>query len=194
MDLRFRSYLAELLGTFALVFLGAGTVCATFLKSPPPLLASLPLLDVTGIALAEGFTLAVLLTVLFPLAPGCLNPAITLTLWVCKRLDLRQALALILAQLLGATLAASERARVNCASAASGLTGSAASTGASAAAFALKLSAWIDAMPRTVSFSPDAMAAVSRSLIIGADTAAGSSTPSPARPCRASITAPPRSS
>jgi MIP family channel proteins len=98
MDLRFRTYVAELLGTFALVFVGAGTVCATFLTSLPPL-------DVTAIALAEGFTLAVVLTVTFPVSPGCLNPAITLMLWVFKRLDFRQTLTLIIVQLLGATLA-----------------------------------------------------------------------------------------
>jgi glycerol uptake facilitator-like aquaporin len=66
---------------------------------------TLPALPVTVPALAEGFTLAVVLTVTFYVSTGCLNPAITLMLWVFKRLDNAQAGWLILMQLLGATLA-----------------------------------------------------------------------------------------
>jgi MIP family channel proteins len=98
MDSTLRSYLAELLGTFVLVFVGAGTVCAYYLTTAPPL-------DVTSFALAEGFTLAVLITAVWPLSPGCFNPAITLMLYVFKRLELRRMLTLIVMQLLGAVLA-----------------------------------------------------------------------------------------
>jgi glycerol uptake facilitator-like aquaporin len=98
MDSTLRSYLAELLGTFVLVLVGAGTVCAYYLTTAPPL-------DVTAFALAEGFTLAVLITAVWPLSPGCFNPAITLMLYVFKRLELRRMLTLIAMQLLGAALA-----------------------------------------------------------------------------------------
>jgi aquaporin Z len=98
MDNRLRPYVAELLGTFALVFVGAGTVCASNLTTEPRL-------DVTAIALAEGIALAVLLTAIYPVSTGCFNPALTLMLWVFKRLDGRRTLGLIAVQLVGAVLA-----------------------------------------------------------------------------------------
>jgi MIP family channel proteins len=98
MDSRTRLYITELLGTFALVFVGAGTVCAYHLPNDPR-----P--EVSGIALAEGFALAVLLTVSYHVSGGCLNPAITLMQWVFKRLDGARTLGLIVVQLLGAAAA-----------------------------------------------------------------------------------------
>jgi glycerol uptake facilitator-like aquaporin len=97
MDTKLRMCLAELIGTFILVLVGAGTVCASGLTSPP--------LSVTALALAEGFTYAVILTVTLHVSNGCLNPAITVMLWVFKRLDNARAGLLVLMQLLGATLA-----------------------------------------------------------------------------------------
>jgi aquaporin TIP len=97
MDNKLRAYVAELIGTFLVVLVGAGTVCASGLTSPP--------LSETALALAEGFTLAVVLTATFHVSTGCLNPAITIMLWVFKRIDNAQAGWLILMQLLGGTLA-----------------------------------------------------------------------------------------
>jgi len=97
MDNKLRTYLAELVGTFILVLVGAGTVCASGLTNPP--------LSETALALAEGLTYAVVLTVTFSVSTGCLNPAITVMLWVFRRLDNIQAGWLLLMQLLGATLA-----------------------------------------------------------------------------------------
>jgi glycerol uptake facilitator-like aquaporin len=98
MDQKLRMYLAELVGTFLVVLVGAGTVCAFHLLRTPSL-------DKTGIALAEGFALAVALTVTFYVSIGCLNPAVTLMLWVFRRLESGPAAVLILMQLLGATCA-----------------------------------------------------------------------------------------
>jgi glycerol uptake facilitator-like aquaporin len=97
MDNKLRMCLAELIGTFLVVLVGAGTVCASALTSPP--------WPPTVPALAEGFTLAVVLTVTFHVSTGCLNPAVTIMLWVFKRLDSAQAGWLLLMQLLGAALA-----------------------------------------------------------------------------------------
>jgi aquaporin Z len=97
MDSRLRSYLAELIGSFLLVYVGAGTVCAFHLPSPWRL-------EVTGIALAEGFVLAVLLSATSLVSLGCCNPAVTLTLYIFKRFDRAQTFFLIVAQLLGAVL------------------------------------------------------------------------------------------
>jgi aquaporin Z len=98
MDKKLRMYFAELIGTFVLVLVGAGTVCASDLTG-------LPALSVTGLALAEGFTLAAVLTATFHVSTGCLNPAITVMLWVFKRIDNAQAGWLITMQLLGGALA-----------------------------------------------------------------------------------------
>jgi glycerol uptake facilitator-like aquaporin len=100
MDVKLRPYLAELLGTFVLVFVGAGTVCSSYrAETMPPWLT-------LSVALAEGCALAVALTFSTLDGPGgCLNPAFTLMLWVCKRLDAFRTFAFIVAQLIGAILA-----------------------------------------------------------------------------------------
>lgn len=107
MDKNLRVYLAEMVGTFALVFVGAGAVCSSQLLHPEQLNP-----DMTGvilIALAEGLIFAAGLALVLPLAEGgpigFFNPAITLMLWVFKRLDGAKTGALIFVQLLGAALA-----------------------------------------------------------------------------------------
>ena len=98
MDTNLCRNLAELVGSFLFVFFTAGVACAMHLSGEPRL-------DVTSLALASGLTLAVALTATFPLSVGCLNPAVTLTLWVFKRVQGRRMLWLIAMQLLGALLA-----------------------------------------------------------------------------------------
>jgi glycerol uptake facilitator-like aquaporin len=99
MDEKLRCYLAELCGTFVLVLFSAGAVCAYYLPTDPRL-------EVTGVAMASGFTLAVLLTGTFHLSGGgYLNPALTVMLWVFKRMDGTRTLMLISMQLVGAALA-----------------------------------------------------------------------------------------
>jgi glycerol uptake facilitator protein len=104
MDKDLRGYLAELIGTFAVVFLGAGAVCAdqaAVLTDNTHLAPGL-----VGIALAYGLAYAVALAVTLPFSSqGYLNPAIPLMFWVFKRLDGLKTTALIFVQLLGAALA-----------------------------------------------------------------------------------------
>jgi aquaporin Z len=103
MDSKLRPYFAELLGTFVLVFVGAGTVCAAIAYAND---SGRPALDLAGIALAQGCALAVALTFSTLDGPGgCLNPALTVMLWVCKRLNGTRTLIFIAAQLAGAALA-----------------------------------------------------------------------------------------
>jgi aquaporin TIP len=98
MDRVLRAYLAELVGTFVLVFISAAIVCVSYLRvtqgSPP--------LGLVGIALAQGAAYAALLSATLLVSEGCLNPAVTLVLWVTKRFEGRQTLALIAVQLIGA--------------------------------------------------------------------------------------------
>jgi aquaporin Z len=101
MDSKLRPYFAELLGTFVLVFVGAGTVCAAYNND-----SGKPALDLAGIALAQGCALAVALTFSTLDGPGgCLNPALTVMLWVCKRLNGKRTLLFVALQLAGAALA-----------------------------------------------------------------------------------------
>jgi MIP family channel proteins len=103
MDLKPRTFLAELFGTYALVLFGAGTACTTYLVSDTTFA---PVGGATlAVALAEGFVLAVALSATAYVSQGYLNPAITLCLWVLKRLDGALTASLIAAQLLGAVLA-----------------------------------------------------------------------------------------
>jgi len=96
-----RPALVELIGTFALVFVGTATVCVTGMALPNDVANP----GVVGIALAQGFILAALLTATIPASGGYLNPAVTLTLWVFRRIGGGRAAWLIGAQVLGAVLA-----------------------------------------------------------------------------------------
>jgi aquaporin Z len=94
----FRRSLAELLGTFALVFIGAGSVASKYFPEAT--------YGIFGVAVAHGLVMAVMVTAMLPISGGHLNPAITLGLLAVRRTDARSAAAYIVAQLLGAVLAA----------------------------------------------------------------------------------------
>jgi aquaporin Z len=101
MDKNLRPYLAELIGTFALVVIGAGSVITSQLAYG----TTQPQSALLGIALANGFILAAVLSATLTVSGGYLNPAVTLTLWVYKWMDGPKTACLIVAQLIGAVLA-----------------------------------------------------------------------------------------
>jgi glycerol uptake facilitator-like aquaporin len=113
MDKNVRAYVAELVGTFALVFVSAGAVCANYMAAvawqphpnPPEYVIVQPQPGLLGIALAAGCVYAVALAITLPFSTGYLNPAIPLMLWVFKRLDGVKTFALIAVQLVGALAA-----------------------------------------------------------------------------------------
>ncbi|HZU34311.1 MAG TPA: aquaporin [Gemmataceae bacterium] len=106
MDKTYRPYIAELIGTFALVFISAGAVITGYLISGTSGAGGqLTTGAIIGIALAQGLILAVALAITVPLSGGYLNPAITLMLYVFKRFDLGKTLGLIFTQVVGAVLA-----------------------------------------------------------------------------------------
>lgn len=93
-----KKYLAELIGTFALVTLGCGTACAVGTASA---LGSGYLLT----ALAFGLALAAM-SVPLGAVSGChLNPAVSLAMWIAGKLDLRDFLGYLIAQFTGSALA-----------------------------------------------------------------------------------------
>lgn len=104
MDKNVRAYVAELVGTFALVFIGAGTICVDSLCRLTPS-ATAPAPGLVGIVLAEALALAAGLAATIYLSGGYLNPAVTVALWACKRLDGARTTALVFVQLLGAAIA-----------------------------------------------------------------------------------------
>jgi aquaporin TIP len=107
MDVKLRTYLAETFGTFVLVVVAAGAICSAYLPEPSP--DAPRFYNVSGLtvaaALAYGFALAVAVSFTSYLSPGCCNPAITLALFITRKLDLRPAVGLILSQLTGSFLA-----------------------------------------------------------------------------------------
>lgn len=91
-----RAPVAEFVGTFLFVLIGAGSVVANV--SGPA--------GAVGIALAHGVGLAVLVTIMMPISGGHLNPAVSVALWIGGQIDLKTLWRYVLAQLLGAVLAA----------------------------------------------------------------------------------------
>lgn len=93
-----RRSLAEFLGTFALVFFGAGAVASKYYPDAT--------YGVFGVAVAHGLVLAVMVTALMNISGGHFNPAITLGFAVTRRTEPKVAVAYIVAQLIGAVGAA----------------------------------------------------------------------------------------
>ena len=91
-----RAVVAEFVATFALIFIGAGAVIANANGS----------LDLTGVALAHGLVLAIMVSITAHLSGGVVNPAVAIGLWVTGKLDTVRAGAYILAEMLGALAAA----------------------------------------------------------------------------------------
>src|SRR5271168_5598117 len=92
--------IAEFLGTFALVFFGAGAACSfQYLHGA---------LDINlfAVAMANGLAIAILFSALSHISGGHFNPAITIGFWVTKRLNTMDTVAYWIAQLAGATAAA----------------------------------------------------------------------------------------
>jgi aquaporin TIP len=94
-----RRLVAEALGTFGLVFIGAAVVVVNggFPNSGIGLL---------GIALAHAVVLSVMISATMTISGGHLNPAVTVGLLVRRRIDPASAAAYIVAQLAAACLAA----------------------------------------------------------------------------------------
>lgn len=88
---------AEFLGTFALCFIGAGSICVNQWSA-----GSVGLL---GIAIAHGTVLAVMISALGHISGGHFNPAVTLGVLTAGKINGQQAVSYLFAQLAGASLA-----------------------------------------------------------------------------------------
>jgi MIP family channel proteins len=83
--------ICELIGTFALTFIGAGSI----------MMGS----DLTTIALAHGVVLAVVVTATMNISGGHINPAVTIAMMIVKKIDNDAGMKYIAAQLIGAIVA-----------------------------------------------------------------------------------------
>src|SRR2546425_1828130 len=88
---------AELIGTFAFVFIGAGSIINNNLTQGA--------VSTLGIALAHGLALSIMITVFAATSGGHINPAVTVGMLVTRRIAPLLGLLYIVAQLVGATLA-----------------------------------------------------------------------------------------
>jgi len=92
MDDSQRKLVSEFIGTFALIFFGAGSA----------LLGA----DVVGQALANGLAIGLMVTAVGHISGGHFNPAVTLSMVVTKRIEIAEAVRYWVSQLAGATAAA----------------------------------------------------------------------------------------
>ncbi|MEP7059456.1 MAG: aquaporin [Actinomycetota bacterium] len=83
---------AEFIGTFALIFIGAGSIVAATQGGGNGLLA---------VALAHGLVLFIMVSIFGHISGGLFNPAISIALWVTGKLPSTKTVVFIIAQLLG---------------------------------------------------------------------------------------------
>ena len=94
--------LAEFVGTFTLIFIGAGSVAAaTFFTKGGGTGAGL-----ITIALAHGLAIAVMVSAVGHISGGHLNPAVTVGAMITRKIEAALGVAYVLAQLVGAVAAA----------------------------------------------------------------------------------------
>jgi len=89
----YKAYLAELIGTFALTFIGGGAIANGGEGA------------LIGIALAHGLAIATMIYALGHVSGIHINPAVTVSLLVGGKISIADAIAYIIAQLIGAALA-----------------------------------------------------------------------------------------
>lgn len=90
----YRNALVEVIGTFALIFVGAGSIVATNGQ------------NLVAIALAHGLTIGVMVAAAGHISGGVYNPALVCGLMAARRMPVARGVYYIVAQLIGALLAA----------------------------------------------------------------------------------------
>jgi len=93
-----KAFIAEFVGTFALIFVGVGAIAADYMTSGAS--------GLVGVALAHGLVIAVMVSATGAISGGHLNPAVTIGALVGKKIAGGKALMYIVAQCLGAIVAA----------------------------------------------------------------------------------------
>ena len=84
-----KAAVAEFIGTFALIFFGAGAIVMTGNN------------DLVAIALAHGLAIAIMVSLMAHISGGVFNPAIQVALWVTGKMPTTRSAVYIVAQLAG---------------------------------------------------------------------------------------------
>lgn len=95
-----KDYIAELLGTFTLVFAITATIVGT-----TDLTGSFGIMNLLAVAFSAGLVLTVLIYAFGSVSGGHFNPAVTLGLWFAKKFPKKKVLPYLLAQFAGGILA-----------------------------------------------------------------------------------------
>ena len=98
MRIAWKQCIAELIGTFAFVFIGAGAVLANTLPGNQ--------IGLLGIAAAHGVMMSVLVSATMHISGGHLNPAVTAAFVATQRMKWEDAGQYVASQLIGASLGA----------------------------------------------------------------------------------------
>lgn len=92
-----KKYIAELIGTFALVFCGTGAIIVNDQSNGS--------LGLVGIALAFGIIVTAIIYIFGNISGSHINPSVTIALLIAKVISKKEALMYVFAQVLGAILA-----------------------------------------------------------------------------------------
>lgn len=91
-----KAAVAEFIATFALIFVGAGSV----------IMAGPSGSGLVGVALAHGLVLAIMVSATLHVSGGSVNPAVTIGLWAAGKLSSAKALVYVAAELAGGIVGA----------------------------------------------------------------------------------------
>ena len=97
MGAKLRPLTAEFIGTFGLVFIGAGSIVVNEASGA---------LGLLGVALAHAIVLSVMVTALMRISGAHFNPAVTFGLWLGNKIEAKDAGFYLLTQLVAAVVAA----------------------------------------------------------------------------------------
>ena len=93
-----RAWLGEFVGTFGFVTIACGSVIVAT--------SGIAQIGLFGVATAQGLAFAVMITIFAAVSGGHLNPAVTLSAWVGRRIETADAIGYVVAQIAGALAAA----------------------------------------------------------------------------------------
>ena len=92
--MKLRPLVAEFIGTFTLIYIGAGSIAANELTKGQ--------VGLVGIALAHGLAIAVMVSAAAAISGAHFNPAVTIGVLATRKISLPSAVAYVVAQCLGA--------------------------------------------------------------------------------------------
>jgi aquaporin Z len=93
-----KKYLAECFGTFTLVFIGVGSIVTGGFGSDLPI-------GQIGIGLSFGLAVTAMAYTIGPVSGAHLNPAVTLGVWLAGRMETKDVIPYMIAQVIGSIIA-----------------------------------------------------------------------------------------